>query len=215
MRKVKIIILLLGVFFLLIGSFRSCRNEIRSFFILQSLKNKRDLAKIEIPNHKTMLFIGDSFVADWKSCSYDTSALFIGARGEVTDWLMDWINTQILPSTVEYIVLSIGLNDILLNRSSQHVIEQIYQFTAHRQLKGKKVVIMEIPTILDQQNTFFIDFEQVNAQIIEINNTLNVHCANSGCSSIALPADAQFRQNDGIHITCKGYEKLSAQIYDK
>jgi lysophospholipase L1-like esterase len=215
-KIVKISILLLGVFFLIIGSIRSCRNEVRSFFILQSLEQNRVIIKEDIPSRVTTLYIGDSFIADWAACKSDTTTLFIGKRGEVTDWLIAWLDEQTLPSTIQTVVVAIGLNDVLLNRSVEKVIAQLHHIVMHHQLSGRKIVLLEIPILLEQPNTFFIDFEHVNNQILEINKVAKKKYTNAVCKTLTLSdtmhRNPEIRHPDGIHFNCSGYSILSEQL---
>lgn len=177
---------------------------------------------------KEVVFLGDSLIRD-----YDLSKFFpdiksklfnCGVSGITSDGLFSIIGQGVIRHNPKTVVILVGTNDmdVNYNKRNEEIISNITQLITQLKVSLKKVNIVLISILPCDEKRYgknVIGGGRENSRIIEINKLLK-ECEDYFKDLIYVDAFTELSDksgnlinsytHDGIHLTLKGYEKLTS-----
>jgi lysophospholipase L1-like esterase len=154
-----------------------------------------------------IVFVGDSQVEFLKASYSDFVFVNLGISGERIEGLCLRLPTILLEKPKE-IILLIGLNDILANKSIcqiAHSFIKLFKILNENQVTYRIVEILPVGLSLNDHNK---RIKTINAVLYSLTNSVNIiSLTESEFFSEEMFLDSKF-SNDGIHLNKTGYNLL-------
>ncbi|EOH3910147.1 GDSL-type esterase/lipase family protein, partial [Acinetobacter baumannii] len=163
----------------------------------------------------SIFFLGDSITQSLNVNSVTNQGINYGIGGDTTFGLLNRIKYYNSLNKADKILVAIGINDFIFNRTSKEIIEN-YEKIFELLPKDKKVFINSVLPVTYQytENSDKITIKQ----IVELNHELKKFCSlKPNCefiNSYGLFADSagflkkSYDTGDGIHLNTEGYNLL-------
>lgn len=161
-----------------------------------------------------IIFIGDSRFEEIKFPEKlkEFRVVNLGVPGSNTQYWIDFFNNPFFISDDQKIVLWIGVNDFLMNRNAEYVLDRTVKLIT--ELHANQIIFLNQIKVEGMNRT------EINSEIGEFNKLLgNMSIEIIDADSAFRYASLEYIKSDGIHLTEKGNQAvirlIKAEIEDK
>ena len=195
---------------------------------INNLKEVNETLKSELTTEYVLL--GDSITDKYKIQKYlmDYPVINSGISGNKTDDVLDQLNKRVFKYKPNKLVLLIGINDLLHEKDSDYVINNIEKITdkIHDKFPDCKIYIESVYPVnhkwKDNAKSEF-KLEEVQEKIKELNEKIKKLCDKNNYTYVdvypSLKDDKEELKSeftdDGLHPNSKGYETITEVLIDK